>query len=311
MIISVDNGNAYTKTPNVSFPSGVVKLDSKPIINTGDILEYNGNYYSLVNERLTYEKDKTNNEYLSILTLFAIAKELLYTKQKFHQNRIILAVGLPPGHYALLKDKFINYFKSMGKGGYIKFKYNEKEFNIILEKVYVFPQGFAAVAPKALEIKKYSRAYIIDIGGYTVDTLLLINGKPDMSCVDSLEVGIIPLYNTIKKKVSILHDIKIEESDIKELMSSNSYNNVLSDNEEIKNIINEEASKHANEILNQLREKGIDLKSSYGIFVGGGSLLLYDYIRKSNKVNKLELLSDTKANAQGYFSLAERLEDYK
>lgn len=303
IIIGVDNGNTYTKTAHCSFPSGIKLLDTDPPIMPNDLLEIGKNKYALVNERLVYIKDKTKDESLYYITLMAVAKEILISKYPTKTD-IILAIGLPPGHYSLLAEKYKQYFLQHGEN--ISFKYNSVYFNLKLKDVYVFPQAFSAGVTQVEELSKYTRSYIIDIGGYTVDTLLLVNGTPDMSYVESLEIGVINMYNSVKRKVDMLLDMKIEDSDIEELMFNKKSNNVLSDNDEIKEIIFEEGKAHCNKIINMLRERGIDLKTNYAIFIGGGSLLLKNFIKEMDKVGKHIILEDTKSNALGYTLLAER-----
>lgn len=54
----------------------------------------------------------------------------------------------------------------------------------------------------------------VDIGGFTLDYLLLRNGRPDLSVCDSLEKGVITLYNKIISRVNSEYDILLEEVDI-------------------------------------------------------------------------------------------------
>lgn len=44
----------------------------------------------------------------------------------------------------------------------------------------VFPQAYAAVVPQSSLVVHTLRIFIIDVGGYTTDVLLLQNGKPDL-----------------------------------------------------------------------------------------------------------------------------------
>ncbi len=71
--------------------------------------EYNGAIYSLSNNRLSYQYDKTLDERYYLLTLVAIAKEL----ELVHTTRadVDLAVGLPPEHFGRLRAPFAAYFK--------------------------------------------------------------------------------------------------------------------------------------------------------------------------------------------------------
>jgi len=293
IVIGVDNGNANTKTVHHVFTSGLNVFDIKPPV-ADEILEYNNKFYTLSNKRLTYTRDKTKNESCFILTLFAIAKEILSCEQYSPIIDVCLSVDLPPEHYSLQKDKFAKYFKSFGDE--IVFKYNDMQFIInLFDEVYVFPQGFAAVATKASELKEYSRVYIIDIGGYTTDILLIDNGKLDLQYCRSLEDGIITMNNRILGRISTAFDQKIDEQHIYDVLSGKKTVLGLEIQEKIKS----ECKVHAMEILNQCRELGIDLKSNPAFFVGGGSLLLKQFIQESGMVSLTEFFENISANAYG------------
>lgn len=293
IVIGVDNGNANTKTVHNVFTSGITEHDVKPPV-ADEILEYGGKFYTPSSKRLVYSRDKTKDKNCFILTLFAIAKETLACGQYKPIMDVCLSVDLPPEHYSLQKDKFAQYFKSFGST--IQFKYNEIPFLVnLFEDVYVFPQGFAAVATKASDLKEYSRVYIIDIGGYTTDILLINNGKLDLQYCRSLEDGIITMNNEIMGRISTAFDQKIDEQHVYDVLFGKK--TVLS--REIQESIRNACSAHAMEILNQCRELGIDLKSNPAFFVGGGSLLLKPFIENSGMVSLTEFLEDISANASG------------
>ncbi len=297
MIIGIDNGNANTKTIHTTFTSGITMHDLKPPM-ADEIIKFRDKYYTLSSRRNTYTRDKTKSENCFILSLFAIAKEIIEDGKYEPEMDIDLAVGLPPEHYSLLKDKFASYFKSYGE--HVEFQYNDKPFAINIGSVMVFPQAFSAVVSKPSKLKNYSRTYIVDIGGYTTDVLLLANGKPDLSYCRSLELGIITMNNAIKGRVSTTFDIQIEEEHIYDVLSGKP--TILK--EDIQQYIKEEAEKHAENILDNLREQGIDLKANPAIFAGGGALLLKPFLEKSTKTEVIEFLPDISANAVGYTLLA-------
>ena len=113
MLIAIDHGNYAIKTPHHSFVSGLSEHTVKPPM-ADEILEYDGRYWTTSGKRLSYMRDKTQDERYFILTLFAIAKELEDTGRYSPVEQIQLAVGLPPEHYGVLKDKFARYFKRDG-----------------------------------------------------------------------------------------------------------------------------------------------------------------------------------------------------
>ena len=73
---------------------------------------------------------------------------------------------------------------------------------------------------------------------------------------------------------------------------------------EVRKTITDAVQYHANNILNQLRELQIDLRSNPAVFIGGGSLLLRPFIETSPLVAKAEFVDSPAANALGYQMLA-------
>lgn len=292
MLISIDHGNSAIKTVNHSFISGLSEHTIKPPISD-EVLEYDGRYWTLSSKRITYMMDKTEDGRYFILTLFAIAKELESTGKYMPVESIDLAVGLPPEHYGVLKDRFANYFKRENE---IRFVYNDKPYCIVINHVMVFPQAYAAVVPKSNLIVNTMRMFVVDIGGYTTDVLLLRNGKPDMQFCRSLESGIITMNNEIARKVNILHNMNIDDEHVSAVLSGKE--TILP--QEVKDAIVAETRIHAKGILDQLRELQVDLRSNPAIFVGGGSILLRPFIENSPLVAKAEFISSTNANTIGY-----------
>lgn len=244
-------------------------------------------------------KDKTQDERYFILTLFAIAKELEAAGKYTPVETIDLAVGLPPEHYGVLKDRFAKYFKRENE---VRFIYKDKPYCIIINNVMVFPQAYAAVIPQSSLVINTLRVFIVDIGGYTTDVLLLRNGKPDMQFCRSLETGIITMNNEIIRKVNTLHDMRIEDEHISAVLSGKE--TILP--QDVKDTILSATKMHAKDILDQLRELQVDLRSNPAVFVGGGSILLRPFIENSHQVAKADFITSTNANAIGYDMLGRK-----
>ena len=297
MLIAIDHGNYNIKTPNYSFMAGLAEHSVRPPM-ADEVLEYNGSFWTLSGKRLSYRRDKTKDESYFILSLFAIARELIHAGRNGGVERVHLAVGLPPEHYGILKDKFLHYFKRPES---IRFTYNDKFFTIMIGNVYVYPQAFAAVTTQMGQLKHHLRVFLVDIGGYTTDVLLLNSGKPDMQFCRSLEMGVITMNNDIIRRVGALHDMRIEDEHISAVLEGKE--TILP--EAVKKTIREAAGKHAKDILDKLRELQVDLRSNPAVFIGGGSILYREYLENSSMVASATFVSDPKANAVGYLTLAE------
>lgn len=73
MLIAIDHGSKLIKTVNCPpFTSGLVG---------SDVLQYQGKYYQLSDQRIPYRRDKTGDDRFFVLTLFAIATEPIIRQQ--------------------------------------------------------------------------------------------------------------------------------------------------------------------------------------------------------------------------------------
>lgn len=297
MLIAIDHGNYNIKTPHHSFMAGLAEHSVRPPM-ADEVLEYGGSYWTLSGKRLSYRRDKTGDDSYFILSLFAIAREMIHAGKMGAVERVHLAVGLPPEHYGILRDKFAQYFK---KSESIHFVYNDKSFTIMIGNVYVYPQAYAAIAPQKSQLNHHLRVFLVDIGGYTTDVLLLRNGKPDMQFCRSLEMGVITMNNDIIRRVGALHDMRIEDEHISAVLSGKE--TILP--EDVKKTIREAAGHHAKDILDKLRELQVDLRSNPAVFIGGGSVLYRDYLEKSLMVASATFVDSPNANAVGYYAMAE------
>ena len=295
MIISVDHGNKSIKTPHAIFTSGLVMSDGLQGFKT-DYIGWNGKYYSLTERRISYLRDKTEDDRFFILTLFAIAKELAYrdVSETLDPIEITLLVGLPPAHYEQLHSRFEQYFLRRREA--IDFEYNGKYYSVRINKVLSYPQAFAAAVTQYSTLKAHSVAYIIDIGGFTIDVLKLRFGRPDLEVVESFEKGVITLYNSIASKCNSQYARILEECEIDEVIRNQP--TVLPG--EVQQLIRSMTADFLAEFYNFLRERGIDVSTSKCVFAGGGSLLLRGMIERGNKVAFPIFIEDIHANAIGY-----------
>lgn len=179
MIISVDHGNKSIKTPNLLFTSGLIVSDNQSGIKS-DSIYWEGKYYTLTESRISYMRDKTEDERFFVLTLFAIAYELERKGIREMENPIdiTLLVGLPPAHYGQLHGRFEQYF--FRKREVIDFLFNDRCYSIRFNRVVSYSQALAAAVTRFGDLKNHAVSYIIDVGGFTVDVLKLRHGRPDL-----------------------------------------------------------------------------------------------------------------------------------
>ena len=293
MLIAIDHGNKQIKTINCEpFTSGLLESDTKPFGK--DVLMYKGKYYQVTDQRIPYRKDKTEDERFFILTLFAIAREI-EEQGFFHPGvmRVQLAVGLPPAYYGTHYQSFIRYFLDRGT---VNFSYRGKTYSILIDNVGCYPQSYAAALTMFQTLSTIPKALVLDIGGMTADYLQIKYGEGDLSVCDSLENGVIRLYNRIESKVRAEQDILLTEREIDAILLGTEVQVPFG----VATVVDRLAQEFIADLLSALRERQLELKSGPVIFVGGGSILLRKQIQKSGKVSNPLFVEDIRANARGY-----------
>ena len=209
IIVPIDHGNRNMKTEHKAFTSGFVEGDCRPAL--GEYLYYGGRYYALAEQRIPYMRDKTVDDRFFIPTLFAVAmeaeKQMLDTQDTILQA--VLPVGLPPKHYGALYRKFEEYFKGRGIQ---QFTYKGIPYRVEITDAAAFPQDYAAAMTVYQRIAQFNKVVTVDIGGFTLDYLLIRGGRPDLGVCDSLEKGVIKLYNDVASRINSEKDILLDDT---------------------------------------------------------------------------------------------------
>lgn len=135
--------------------------------------------------------------------------------------------------------------------------------------------------------------------------LLLRNGEGDLSVCDSLENGVILLYNRIKSRVAAEQDLLLDEAEIDAILLGRDSGQP----DAVSQIVRHQAQEFVSDLLSSLRERMLELKIGKVIFTGGGAVLLRQQIEASDKVREPVFIEDIAANVKGYQLLyqAERI----
>jgi len=298
-VIAIDHGNRNIKTPNHVFPASYIESGHLPTMGN-DTLVYNGKQYTLVDKRMPLKNDKTKDECYFILTLFAIGKELcsgMVSCADEERIEIELLAGLPPLHCKAMGERYKKYYN--GKDGTIDFEFNNISFSVRIKNVHIYPQAFAAAVTIHDKVNMSKIINIIDIGGYTVDLLQLVDFKPDMTLCTSLYSGVNLLFQEINElsRSQGMNDIP---DNVIEGVLLNDMDIILDISTERIELVRQSAARFSNELLDKISQSGMDLTETRSIFVGGGSLLLKAYIEIADVVSRPFFVDNVCANVEGY-----------
>lgn len=296
MLIAIDHGNKQMKlVRSEPFISGLLESEVRPF--GADVLKYREKYYQISDQRIPYRRDKTEDDRFFILTLFGIANEIEATGAYIPGiMRVQLAVGLPPAHYGAQNRAFVQYFSGRGV---VSFTYHDKPYSICIDDVACYPQSYAAAASILQALTTVPLALVVDIGGYTMDYIRIKKGRGDLVSCDSLENGVIMLYNKIISKVRAAQDILLSEEEIDAILLEQSVQGL----QEVVPVVERCAQEFVSDLLSVLRERQLELRTAPVVFVGGGAILLKRHIQSSGKVAHPMFVEDIRANAKGYEKL--------
>ena len=302
-VISIDHGNRLIKTPHFVFPSSYNDSEHLPVIG-GDVLKYEDKKYTLVDRCLPVLNDKTEDERYFILTLFAIGKELQTEAEVYRRFdnqdgiQVELLIGLPLQHYEAYRKKFEQYFYQ-NRSRALNYDLNGIPYNIRIIGAHAFPQAYAAAVTAYDELKDSKIINIIDIGGFTVDCLQLNQFKPNMNLCTSIYRGVNELLRAINDNVRSMGGKEIADNIIEDILKRDPA--ALDEYSEKRiSLVTTAAYNHASRLLAEVAQNGFDLDEDKTVFMGGGAILMKEYLLAANKVKKPIFIDDVHANAKGY-----------
>jgi hypothetical protein len=146
-------------------------------------------------------------------------------------------------------------------------------------------------------------AILLDIGGGTVDPIVLEEGIPKPDYHISLSEGIITVYNEISADIKARSGRDVSESVISHVLGGKP----ARVNEADARFIRERIQRYADNLLMKLTEQKLPFGSSYVLLMGGGSRIIREcWEGYRQQFGKLDFIGDIRANAAGYEEMAVR-----
>lgn len=312
--IGIDVGNYDTKTQHTTVPSSFKSYDQKNLM-VEEYVYYNNMYYTPTKERNNQQLDKTVNGYCLVMSLFAIAKEMIFQirqnnpgisdsdvqKEINKYDEVKLGIGAPVGFYSSIADKTVDYYNKHWKKGF-SFTYMTAntcyEFNLRLSSCAAFPQDFASVAfNDTIKTAKNFRAYyIFGIGGGTADVIPVDGGVPQIDKCRTIEKGSTVMYEEIIKTIQHETGRTMDYTSVEDVL----LNRPTLIDEQRKSRIKAIAADFVNKLVDDFVHMGLRLSDFPSVFVGGGALLMREHLANNPAFVMTEFVEDVNANAKYY-----------
>ena len=242
--------------------------------------------------RYAIAPDKIKDEDYYVLTLAAIAKEL--KAENLTEAHIVIAAGLPLTWTSGQKADFRAYLM---KNAEVEFVYKKTAYHIYIDDVRIYPQGYAAIASFATTLKGVN--LIADIGNGTMNTLYMINGKPQQGKMFTEKFGTYQCTLAVREAFMQKTQREINDAIIDEVLITGTANIAPADLKIIKSV----AAEYVRDIFRRLREHGYDENTMTLYVTGGGGCLVKNFYKFS--ADRVKFVEDICAAAKGYEYLAE------
>lgn len=286
--IGIDHGYGNIKTAHTAFRTGLMESENKPILST-NYLFFEGRYYVVGENHLTYQGQKTDSQDFYILTLAALGEELIY--RGYSEANVNLAVGLPLAWVSTQKESFKNYL--MVKSD-VEFFYKEKKFHIHFNGCSVYPQGYAAV----LQYQMDGDNIVADIGNGTMNTMRIFNGLPREDSLKTEKCGVDICVKKICAELSKETGNDFPEDVIEMLIRKG----IETPQNSIEKKTQSIAVQYAKDIRMKLLSYGWMPGLSRLYVTGGGSCILKNFSDICSEAGVV-INDDIMANAKGYENL--------
>lgn len=290
-IIGVDIGYGNCKTVSEIYTTSLRDYGETkpPLVN--DSIYYNGKYYIVGGDRASVKLNRTDDDVAYILTLAGIAKELK-NRNLPHDSHIFLGVGLPIDRCnGSSKTELADYYKKYDS---VKFTFEDEEFNIYIDDVFVMAQGYAGVFDLISNKSIPETCIVVDIGSWTIDILPIVNGKPQPAKAISLNDGLINCFLKCNEEIRRRTGEEVLESQIQSIMLGDKA--VLPP--QYSNIIQEQIVAYIRHVADVLIEHKFNINTLPCVFIGGGSSVVKCYGENLFPIAKYR--TDIHANAVGY-----------
>lgn len=192
-IIGIDHGWSQMKTSNYCFNTSIKELPNVPAF-TDNVLQYDNRHFAVGDERLEVLDSKVENENFYLLTLVAMAKEM--KSRGLKEADIAFAVGLPLTRFSAERKPFIEY---LSKNEFVAFTFENDLYRAHIMNVSVFPQCYAAIAGMLPSFGK--KALVVDFGSWTIDSMMILDKRPDSTKCDTQNEGLIRCMRFINRLV--------------------------------------------------------------------------------------------------------------
>lgn len=292
IVVGVDHGFGNMKTAHCSFPSGLIQSDAPPTFKS-NLLVYKDRYYQIGAAHKAFCADKSADDEYYILTLAAIAAELVV--REISRARVYLAVGLPLTWVSEQRTKFTEYLM---QNPCVTFLFEGKPYQVEFVGVLVYPQGFAAVSDRLQSLSGIN--LLADVGNGTMNVMYIIDSRPQIQKCYTEKFGTYQCLLQVREVFLRKFGIMLVETEVERFLRTGT----ADIDAQYLHVIRQVAVEYVQGIFRVLRDHEYAPEMMKLIVVGGGGCLIRNFA--DIDLSRVVFVDDISATAKGYELMARK-----
>ncbi|BFH18326.1 hypothetical protein J6TS7_32210 [Paenibacillus dendritiformis] len=240
---------------------------------------------------------KVQNDSLIVPLITMLA---LNTDEGKKEEAFNVVCGLPIKEFSADKDAFGEKIKGTYHIEFLSGRLKSRKVTVRIPEVVVLPEGVAVIMNRMLnenatkfrdESLRTGQVGVIDIGAFTIDIPIIVNGKPDSEASDGLAEGIAMYLDRIVDYVNDRYGIKMTRAQLVERLENNDLLVPIRGMDvDLLPFVEEQfefLSDKIVSIVDKLWERNYEIKRFY--VVGGGAKALQKYLEEKMKERGVSL----------------------
>lgn len=290
--VAVDSGKGFTKflvkdTVTKEYKTSAFPTKIERVSNLGYDLtansyqvEYNGESYlvgEMLNNLVNTDLTKKTQEHLLCIFLSVVNAIKLSNCKKVGIYRVNLALNTP---LTIFKNKKLKeeYEEFIRQGGdTIHFVVNDEHFLFKIQNLYLLQEGIGSLLLRS-DLKSRNSVQI-DIGTLNVSVNSFSSLIPHLDSTFSNSYGINTLFSTLRERLAMDYGVTVHYKDLERIINDRIL--VVEGKKMLDSttIIEETIENHAKQIIASVKAQ-VSLNNTEISFVGGGSILLFEQLKK-------------------------------
>lgn len=264
------------------------------------LITFDGKDYIIGDQGEEIDNSNTKTTLVHKLAIYTVISQLM--GEYDIDTSVSIVIGCPANIFKnkTLKEEYRQYIKGNGK---VQITVNSKDYSFTIDRVVIKCEGSGIVYVKPELFKNIKRA-VIDLGGRNMNFAVYENMVPIPSTIFANELGSISLETELREQLQVYLGETVSLIDSSYALKNGGLiiNGVL--NEETALIVQQCKKNYIRKVLQEIKEKGINLSTMAVSAIGGTSITVQSELKDA--IKHVDIITDNAQTicVEGFYKVA-------